>query len=106
MEKSYSEKLEDPRWKAIRKQVFERDGYCCVCCHNIGLPIHCHHLKYERGKEPWESSLLDLVTVCKYCHEDIHNGIEKIIRINFTPLQREIYLNFHEDEIIIANEMV
>ncbi len=35
--------------------------------------LHAHHKYYIRNKIPWEYSLAALITVCQYCHKDIHS---------------------------------
>lgn len=80
----YKEKLEDARWKARRREILDRDRHRCMLCgekdeillgHHAVLNVH--HLRYEKGKEPWEYPDSDLVTLCHKCHGTIHElGIE------------------------------
>lgn len=80
----YKEKLEDARWKARRREILDMDGHRCLLCgekdeillgHHAVLNVH--HLRYEKGKEPWEYPDSDLVTLCHKCHGTIHElGIE------------------------------
>ena len=67
--KTYSEKLLDPRWQKKRLFIFNRDSFCCQRCFSESVTLHVHHLKYEKGKEPWEIDDNFLVTLCKDCHE-------------------------------------
>ena len=64
---SYDEYLLSDAWQFKRLQIFERDGWVCVYCHQRAS--HVHHKNYENlGNEP----LNDLETVCRCCHQEIH----------------------------------
>ena len=65
-------------WKKFRLEVLEADGHRCVRCHRTDLDraiLQAHHLKYERGKKPWEYGLNDCETVCRGCHAELHDKI-------------------------------
>ena len=66
-QKTYAEKLKDPRWQKRRLQILERDGWACVKCGEKEKTLHVHHWWY-RG-EPWEAPDDALSTVCVDCHE-------------------------------------
>ena len=66
--RTYREKLLDPRWQRVRLRVFARDGWSCVACGETSRTLHVHHLRYEAGKEPWESPPGALTTLCELCH--------------------------------------
>ena len=54
----------------MRQKVFRRDGFKCVIC-GKAKNLNVHHITYENlGAE----KVSDLVTLCRDCHEDIHNG--------------------------------
>ena len=67
-----NEYLKSDEWKRKRYVVLKRDNWRCVYC---GAPAtQVHHKKYARrniGKEPIEW----LVSVCKTCHESLHNQL-------------------------------
>jgi len=69
---SYAELLTRTEWKARREQILELDGYKCVRCNNRE-DLHVHHIRYERGRMPWEHKDHDLVTLCEQCHTVWHN---------------------------------
>lgn len=66
---AYSEKLKDPRWQKKRLEVFERDKWKCRGCGADKTTLHVHHLVYEKGKEPWDYDIKELMTLCESCHE-------------------------------------
>ena len=46
-------------------------------CWPVFPVMQVHHLKYIRGREAWDYSAEDLVTLCKRCHAQLH-ATEKI----------------------------
>ena len=64
------------RWAAVRRAVFERDGFRCVRCGRAGR-LECDHitpLQREPGQDHWDIN--GLQTLCRTCH------IEKTRREN------------------------
>ena len=70
--KSYSEKLTDPRWQKKRLGIFERDKFTCQKCGDKTSTLHVHHHYYKRGLEPWDYPDCDLITYCFKCHQYEH----------------------------------
>lgn len=66
---TYSEKLKDPRWQKKRLEILERDKFTCKKCDDTETTLHVHHLKYQKGKNPWEYNKKDLITLCEHCHQ-------------------------------------
>lgn len=73
----YKEKLLDPRWKAKRYTILDRDGFKCVICKYKGNLI-VHHRQYHFNlatnsfMNPWEYEDDLLITICKWCHKKGH----------------------------------
>ena len=65
----FSEKLRDPRWQKLRLKILERDEWCCQRCFDGESTLNVHHRNYLPGKEPWDSPVESLVTLCERCHE-------------------------------------
>ena len=56
------------RWKAVRRAVFDRDGWRCCECGRPGA-LECDHvtpLQREPGQDPWDIN--GLQTLCRQCH--------------------------------------
>lgn len=74
--KSYNEKLKDPRWQMKRLEIFQRDNWTCVSCNRhcptFLLTMHVHHIKYLPNLEPWEYDNSHLATYCELCHNTEH----------------------------------
>lgn len=64
----YTEKLKDPRWQKKRLEVFQRDGFKCLCCEDAATTLHVHHLIYSKG-DPWDAPMDTLETLCEDCHD-------------------------------------
>lgn len=69
---SYAQKLKDPRWKSLRRQVLELHGHRCLLCGKKAWQVH--HQFYVRGKEPWEYDIEDLTPLCGPCHSFYEYG--------------------------------
>lgn len=52
----------------VRKAIYQRDGYACVCGDNRSLNIH-HVLPRGNGGG---NSPCNLITLCRYCHAAAH----------------------------------
>ena len=73
------------RWAAVRRAVFERDGWRCVECGKAGrLEVdHVTPMQREPGQDPFNPN--GLQTLCRECH------IEKTRRENrreLTPAEK------------------
>ena len=103
-EKTYFEKLKDPRWQKKRLDIMKRADFACECCGNKERTLHIHHGYYTKGYEPWDYDDDTLYCICEYCHEaiedtkhDIHLEISRIHPKYLSKLMPHI-LNF-KDEI-------
>lgn len=65
---TYAEKLRSPRWQKKRLHILERDGFKCKRCNDENEEFQIHHLKYLKGREPWDYEDRYLETLCKTCH--------------------------------------
>lgn len=66
-QKTYSERLKDPRWQKKRLRILERDGFRCQACGDETTTLHVHHRWYEAA-DPWNDPDEALVTLCEPCH--------------------------------------
>ena len=58
--------LDAHRWAAVRRAVFERDGWRCCECGRAGR-LECDHvIPLERSGDPWDPD--NLQTLCRSCH--------------------------------------
>lgn len=82
MKKNYSEKLKSPKWQKKRLEVLNRDSFKCRYCKDDKTELHVHHLRYE-GYNPEDTSLENLETVCKHCHNilEFSKGYYKVLSV-------------------------
>ena len=63
-----------PRWRALRDEAMERDGYRCVGCRKIGLTVAAelvHHVRpIRQGGDPFDIDNLE--SLCRRCHAEEH----------------------------------
>ena len=60
-------------WNKIRLKIGTEDNWLCHKCKNNDIEMHIHHI-IHRSKFG-TSNKKNLITVCKKCHEDIHQRI-------------------------------
>ena len=70
--KDYYAFLSSRVWLSIRKRIFKRDNYECVHCKQPATQVHHKEYVYPYGTE--SDDILE--SVCKTCHEIIHNLFE------------------------------
>lgn len=80
--KTYSEKLKDPRWQKKRLKILERDQWICKLFGDSNTTLHVHHEKYKG--DPWSISDDHLTSVCQHCH-----GIIEFLKTDFPPTKVE-----------------
>ena len=54
------------RWRRLRKQILERDGWRCTECGRAGR-LECHHLEKITSAEKWFDPS-NLAAICRSCH--------------------------------------
>lgn len=73
-------------WNMIRKEIIERDNHRCRICGNgpedLDCALNVHHKDYNRDNN--ESS--NLVTLCRYCHKQVHTEGYKPILFEDWPI--------------------
>ena len=71
--KSYFEKLKDPRWQKKRLEVLNFYEFTCQMCSDNKETLHVHHKEYFKGHEPWDYEIRQLTVLCENCHESSHS---------------------------------
>lgn len=57
--------LSSHHWAAVRRAVFERDGYRCTSCGRAGR-LECDHVDRDWRGDPYD--MANLQTLCRECH--------------------------------------
>ena len=59
------------KWRKIRKEIYERDGWACQDCGKHGGKIHAHHIiPVGICENPFDKN--NIITLCVKCHLKIH----------------------------------
>lgn len=87
--KSYSDKLKDPRWQKKRLEVFNRDNFTCKMCGDNETSLCIHHLKYSGN--PWETENDFLITLCDKCHTVVEMSKNEFITIKDIDITKTKY---------------
>lgn len=73
-------------WTNKRKEILDRDEYCCQICKTQGYinsskSLHVHHI--HALANDWEDRVNDrnLICLCEKHHHDVHNGLFNIMDI-------------------------
>jgi hypothetical protein len=72
-DKTYYQKLKDPRWQKLRLEAMQKADFCCEMCYDKESPLNVHHKEYFKGHEPWEYHVNQLAVLCESCHEYTHD---------------------------------
>ncbi len=56
-------------YSAVRRQIFERDGWRCQICGSFSnLEVHHQQFRSQSGPDADDN----LITLCSRCHSEIH----------------------------------
>ncbi|MBA2754805.1 MAG: HNH endonuclease [Chloroflexia bacterium] len=70
---NYRDYLNSYNWQQRRQFILQRDGHRCRQCGDA-YRLEVHHLTYRRlGREHPN----DLMTLCRPCHESVHQRIKQ-----------------------------
>lgn len=73
---TYDEQLEQVEWLIRRNQIIRLADHKCSKCGDDQETLQVHHRVYCSGRKVWEYSDDELVCLCVYCHEEIHDRYE------------------------------
>lgn len=55
-----------------RKAVFERDGFTCQLCGQVGGGLQAHHIQHWSTNVNERYQVQNGVTLCEKCHKELH----------------------------------
>lgn len=74
---TYLERLEATEWQSKRIEIIRRDGNKCRNCESEEN-LQVRHTVYYSGRQPGQYENYELITLCRNCHLDAENELEKI----------------------------
>jgi hypothetical protein len=91
--------LHNPKWLSCRQKILERDNYKCQWCgseNNLQIH-HKYYCKLPNNKlvNPWEYKEDCFMTLCKQCHEKLHQKYKNKVYYRSYGEQTEVlrYIN-------------
>lgn len=69
---TYYEQLQSPFWQRKRLEIMQRDKFTCQFCGAKEKTLTVHHLCYISKLSIWDYDNELMITLCKSCHEEIH----------------------------------
>ena len=71
-EKPKNTQRKTPQYAAWRSAVFERDGYRCAICGEVGGRLNAHHIKPFAKYPDLRLDIDNGITLCEECHKEVH----------------------------------
>lgn len=100
-QKTYWQKLQDPRWQKLRLKAMEATDFSCEICGDDEATLNVHHKEYFKGHEPWDYNIGQLSVLCEDCHEAQHDSADALkIICSYLPLDG--FMNRTECAFLLA----
>src|SRR5262245_38892675 len=65
---TYEDYIASPRWRQLRVQALQRDGYSCRLC-SSATELQVHHRRYPPHGQWHLDSIDNVATLCTDCHD-------------------------------------
>lgn len=104
--------FDDPRWRAKRKIMMERDGWRCQSEGDHAGDLNAHHRNYTTS-EPWNELDENLITLCEKHHQAEHDGLgltasevaDALKHSNWMVKQRRTLIRCIEAKLVSPEEL-
>lgn len=80
--------LKSETWLNVRLVRLIRDKTACTICGFASIHNDAHHVRYPENI--WETSVNDLVTLCRPCHESVHELFGHEIPSNWRDVRKSV----------------
>lgn len=77
----YYEQLKDPRWQKKRLERLSLARWECENCGSGTETLNVHHVRYLKGRKPWEYSDDELQVLCQSCHKEHHAAEDAVKQV-------------------------
>lgn len=71
-EKTKRQQRHDAGYVEWRTKVFERDGFKCAICGQVGGTLNAHHIKTFKDFPGLRLDIDNGITLCQECHKRVH----------------------------------
>jgi hypothetical protein len=95
--KTYSEKLQHPKWQEKRLGILNRDEFTCQYCGDTETMLHVHHIAYSG--DPWTVDDKFLITLCSNCHKMEEEQIKEAIPTTIKKLKEAGFMSISFDHL-------
>ena len=101
------QEYQDERWKKRAAQIRELDNHKCAMCGVNNVELHVHHLSYPPPPyHLWDAADNELVTLCKGCHEKVHEGGKRPILLpDRTLICERMYVTDNRGERMVMHPL-
>ena len=76
-EMSNKDYRQSKQYRDWRTSVFERDGYKCQICGQVGGSLNAHHIKTFKDYPSLRFDIDNGITLCEECHREVHRQARK-----------------------------
>ena len=90
-------KLRKSDWDIIRKSVYAKEQMCCHICGEQCKSLDAHEV-WEFNKKSHVQKLIEIIGICKPCHNTIHYGRAQMI--GYEKQAKEQFVKVNECEMI------
>lgn len=95
---SSNDKIERARFIPLAREIYARDGFCCVWCSKTGSKLNAHHLETWATTPDKRFDKTNLVTLCEDCHFTAHNNSWYSLPNPYMTLLLQGYTKIMEDK--------
>lgn len=81
----------------VKKQVWDRDGHCCILCGNPQANPEAHIV--PRSKGGLGDDPRNIVTLCRKCHEELDGDKREILMPIVKDYISGWYFNWSEEQV-------
>jgi hypothetical protein len=101
-------KLKKSDWDKIRKSIYEKEKMCCHICGTQCKSLDAHEV-WEFDEKNHVQRLIEIIGICKACHNTIHYGRAQQIGYGKEAITQYLKVNNcdmmdFQNELFIAQE--
>jgi len=75
--KKKKDQRNSPEYRIWRRNVYQRDGFACMDCGEVGGELNVHHIEAYAKNKKLRLDVNNGVTLCVSCHKKRHWGVSR-----------------------------